>query len=594
MKHVACYQKGYPRPQFVRKEWSDLNGEWKFAFDDGNIGEAEGWYHKGIASPRTIVVPFSYQTKASRIEEKERHDNIWYERELSLPGNFSAKKRLWIWFEGSDYVTKVWVDGIFIGKHEGGYCRFGFDVTDAVLTVKNVKAHTLTVKCEDSYDATQPRGKQKWMDNPYGCWYVETNGLWKSVWAECVNAEHIDRIKFEPNRETYAVDFEAEIKGGKGAFLITQISKDGKAVAENRTRVMRDKFSYSVDLVNDYESFKIHWWSYDNPALYDVKFMLADEKGNILDEVGSYLGFRSFYVNKDALILNNGPTYLKMVLEQGYFRESGMTYPDEQAIADELILAKELGFNGVRMHQKIEDERFFYYADILGVATWAEMPSAYEFRDATVDKVTAEWMEVVKQHYNHPSVFAWVPFNESWGVPRIMSDKKEQRFTEALYYLTKAYDGMRPVISNDGWEHTTSDIITLHNYDQNPEKFGEFYSFMDKVLANENLVDYSQWRLTFAGEYGYRGQPVMITEFAGIGYDVERTNGGWGYGDKVMSGKAFAERLAGLVKKVRENHRICGFCITQLTDVESEINGLCDADHKPKIDKNELAKAVKQ
>ena len=155
-----------------------------------------------------------------------------------------------------------------------------------------------------------------------------------------------------------------------------------------------------------------------------------------------------------------------------------MTYPDEQAIADELILAKELGFNGIKVHQKIEDERFFYYADILGVATWVEIPSAYEFRDATIDKITKEWIDVVKQHYNPPSVFVWAPFNESWGVPRIMADKKEQRFTEALYYLTKAYDSIRPVISNDGWEHTTSDIITLHNYDQNPEKFGAFYGFI--------------------------------------------------------------------------------------------------------------------
>ena len=592
MKHAACYRPGYPRPQFVREEWADLNGCWAFAFDDADAGEREGWPLRGIPQGQTIVVPFSYQTKASGIEDKKRHDVIWYERETAIPASVREGKRLYLNFEGSDYVTKVWINGLYVGCHTGGYCRFGFDITREALAAET-DTYRITVRCEDGYDATQPRGKQKWMDAPYGCWYVETNGLWKSVWSECVSATHIVRIRFEPNRETYAADFEAELADAVGAELITEIRKDGRPVAENSVRILRDKVAYSIDLVNDYESFKIYWWNYENPALYDITFRLVKD-GTVLDEVGSYFGFRAFYTQKDTIILNNGPTYLRMALEQGYYRDSGMTFSSEKEIVDELLLLKELGFNGVRMHQKIEDERFFYYADILGVATWVEMPSAYEFRDATVDKLSVEWVEVIHQHFNHPSVFAWVPFNESWGVPRISCNKREQHFTEAMYYLTKAYDNMRPVISNDGWEHTTTDIVTLHNYDQNPEKFGEFYAMMDRMLAGENIVDYSQWRLPFVSGYGYRSQPVMITEFAGIGYNTDRTSGGWGYGDKVMNGKAFAERLEGLVAKVRQNHRICGFCITQLTDVESEINGLCDADRKPKTDKNELAKAVKQ
>lgn len=591
MQHTQCYIKDYPRPQFVRKEWHNLNGDWDFAFDDKNCGEREEWFCSGFPTGMKIRVPYSYQTSASGVKRAERHDYIWYRKEVLRPA-CSADRRLILWFEGSDYITKVWVNGIYIGKHEGGYCRFCFDITDAAL--KSTGTYTLTVKCEDTYDAAQPRGKQKWMEKPYGCWYVETNGIWKTVWTEVVSADRIGRMKFTPNKTTYCVDFDAEITGDcRGLELVTQVSREGRLVAENTLVVVRDRFSYSIDLSDDHAQFKIEWWSMAHPALYDLKFVLKRD-GKAIDEVGSYFGFRAFYAQKDTLVLNNGPTYLKMVLEQGYCRDSGMTYPDEESIVRELELIKKLGFNGVRMHQKIEDERFFYYADILGIATWVEMPSAYEYRDATVDKATAEWQEIVHQHYNHPSVLAWVPINESWGVPRILNNCREQHFTQALYHLTKSYDPMRPVISNDGWEHTESDIITLHNYEQCPEIFGEFYRDLDKTLSGENISDYVQWRLPFAEGHGYRGQPVMITEFAGIGFDTEQTDGGWGYGSQVRTKEQFAERLSALVRAVRENTRICGFCVTQITDVEAEINGLCNADRTPKADMDVLAKAIRQ
>lgn len=591
MQHTQCYIKDYPRPQFVRKEWHNLNGDWDFAFDDKNCGEREEWFCSGFPTGMKIRVPYSYQTSASGVGRAERHDYIWYRKEALRPA-CSADSRLILWFEGSDYITKVWVNGIYIGKHEGGYCRFCFDITDAAL--KSTETYTLTVKCEDIYDAAQPRGKQKWMEKPYGCWYVETNGIWKTVWTEVVSADRIGRMKFTPNKTTYCVDFDAEITGDcRGLELVTQVSREGRLVAENTLVIVRDRFSYSIDLSDDHAQFKIEWWSMGHPALYDLKFVLKRD-GKVIDEVGSYFGFRAFYAQKDTLVLNNGPTYLKMVLEQGYCRDSGMTYPDEESIVHELELIKKLGFNGVRMHQKIEDERFFYYADILGVATWVEMPSAYEYRDATVDKAIVEWQEIVHQHYNHPSVLAWVPINESWGVPRILNNCREQHFTQALYHLTKSYDPMRPVISNDGWEHTESDIITLHNYEQDPEVFGAFYRDLDKTLSGENISDYVQWRLPFAEGHGYRGQPVMITEFAGIGFDTEQTDGGWGYGSQVRTKEQFAERLSALVRAVRENTRICGFCVTQITDVEAEINGLCNADRTPKADMDVLAKAIRQ
>ena len=283
---------------------------------------------------------------------------------------------------------------------------------------------------------------------------------------------------------------------------------------------------------------------------------------------------------------------MKLVLHQGYYRDGGLSAPNTEALLNDLKLAKDLGFNGIRMHQKIEDERFYYYADILGMMIWCEMPSPYEFKDTTIDNVMVEWLDVVKQNYNHPSICVWVPLNESWGVPRIVFDSTNQHLAESLYHVTKAYDKYRPTISNDGWEHVTSDIITLHNYTQSAEELYHFYSNLEQMLAGGHSVDYSQTRLPFANGYKYAGQPVVLSEFAGIGYQ-NGSDEGWGYGDKVVSSDAYVERLASLVRAVRKIDGICGFCITQLSDVEQEINGLLDYDRNPKAPFEKLAKAVK-
>lgn len=590
MKHASCYQKDYPRPQFVRKNWTNLNGKWDFVFDDQNIGEKECWFNN-FPKQTQIKVPFSYQTEASGVCVQERHDNVWYQRRVEYDRKQLKNNKLLLWFEGSDYITKVWVNGRYVGKHIGGYCRFSFDVTNDVLQ-GDENNYVLTVKCEDTYDATQPRGKQKCVKDPVGCWYMETNGLWKTVWTEVVSSTRLEHIKFTPNKDTYALDFEVAIAGDLNDCLLqTEILTDGNIISQCTLKVVRDKFSFSLDAVNDADLFRLVRWNLDKPSIFDLKFTVI-KNGKIVDEVGSYVGFRAFYVERDTIVMNSCPTYLRMVLEQGYFQKTGMTYADEQAIIDELTLIKSLGFNGVRMHQKIEDERFFYYADIMGIGTWVEMPSPYEFRDNTVDRLTTEWMEVVKQFYNHPSVLAWVPFNESWGVPRVLTNDKEQNFTLALYYLTKAYDNMRPVISNDGWEHTESDIITLHNYEQDPDELGEFYQDIENILNGANMPNYTQIRKPIVGGHKYRGQPIMITEFAGIGFNVQHTQNAWGYGSSVQDQQHFVSRLMGMIERIRQNNRICGFCVTQITDVYQEINGLADMDRKLKADVDSLKKVI--
>lgn len=586
MNDFILVDKNYPRPQFVKNNWKLLNGKWCFAFDDLNIGESQKWY-QNFPKQLEINVPYSYQTKDSGINQKDEHKYIWYCKEEYYEENLD-NKRLLLNFEGCDYISKVWVNGVFVGSHKGGYTRFTFDITNMVKE-NNGKA-LIVVKSEDLKEAVQPRGKQTWLKEPFGCWYKETNGIWKSVWSEIVSPTYLTHMKITPCFDEYNVEFELNLNQiMANYFAKIEVFFKGQLISDTLMHLVRRITNIKLDMNNDLDGFRVHYWTPENPNLYDVKVSLF-EKDTLKEEIFSYFGFRSFRSHKNCLLLNNNPIYSKMVLHQGYYRNSGLTATFED-MKNDILLAKKLGFNGIRMHQKIEDERFYYLADTLGMMIWCEMPSAYEFKDDTICNVMNEWQEVIKQNYNHPSIVAWVPLNESWGVPRIVLDSTNQHLAEALYHITKAYDKYRPTISNDGWEHANSDIVTLHNYVQSGSELTHFYSNLEDMLNGNHKIDYSQTRLPFANGYKYEGQPVIISEFAGIGYQ-NGTDKGWGYGDEVNSEEAYIERLTSMVKSIRNIDGVCGFCITQLTDVEQEINGLADIDRKLKAKLDELIKAI--
>ena len=588
MKHVKCYREGYPRPQFVREEFTDLCGVWKFAFDDRDAGERERWFET-FPEGREIAVPFSYQTEASGIGDTGIHEVVWYARETAYDVGALKGKRLLLHFEGCDYFAKVWVNGEYIGSHRGGYCRFGFDITEQVCRGKG-RAY-IVVRAEDTQEAVQPRGKQSVTGVSFGCMYTDTTGIWKKVWSEIVSENYLEYVKITPSFREYYVEFEAALhKFDPACSLGIRITFGNTLIAETEVRFTRRILSVKIDLHGDDDLFRVHYWTPEKPDIYDVEFVLR-RKGEAADRVGSYFALAEYRAEGNCLLLNCNPVYMKMVLAQGYYRGSGMTAPDENAFMRDILLAKRLGFNGIRMHQKIEDERFYYYADLLGMMVWCEMPSAFEYKGETADKLLSEWMEAVRQNYNHPSVVAWVPLNESWGVPRIICDGKQQALSRALVYATKAYDGRRPVISNDGWEHTDSDIVTLHNYDQEPKGLYRFYGDLPRALGGGNIVDYMQSRLPFANGYGYKGQPVIVSEFAGIGYRSGEAEG-WGYGGEAGSAAEFIARLRGMVRALRRIDGICGFCVTQLTDVETEINGLFDIDRNPKAPTEEMRRAI--
>ncbi|MDR0472728.1 MAG: glycoside hydrolase family 2 [Treponema sp.] len=576
---MKCYQPNYPRPQFVRNEqsWENLNGPWGFSFDDKNEGIAKNWF-KSFEPEKTINVPFSYECPASGIGDPAPHNVVWYRKKLAIDSNKIKGRRIALHFEGSDYNTKVWINGSFAGSHDGAYARFSFDISSLVKSGDNI----ITVRAEDSFSVSQPRGKQRWKGENFGCWYLQTTGIWKTVWVEYTAPDHIKSVKMTPLLTQGRLDIEAEIEAaGSGLELEAAISFKGAPVTSVTITVNSKRIRLSADIVSlNVTEWGIHTWSPGQPNLYDISFALK-KNSRVLDQVLSYFGMREIKIEGPAVLLNGHPLYQRLILDQGYWKESNLTPPDEQALITDIDKVMSAGYNGVRKHQKVEDERFLYWADVKGLLVWSEMAAAYEFNDDAVTCFTREWMEVVRQNYNHPSIITWTPFNESWGVPAAAYDVTQQAFTEAVYNLTKSYDPYRPVIGNDGWEHTVSDIITLHDYVEKGQEFIDRYGKrLDEILGNK--LFHNLYKAAFSSGYSYRGQPIILSEYGGIAFS--NRGEGWGYGGKVKTKDDFISRFDSITQAIKSVSAICGFCYTQVTDVQQEINGLMDMERNFKIE----------
>lgn len=585
---VKCYKKDYPRPQLVRDNWINLNGTWDFRFDDNRQGE-ELKLFAGFSGDRKIQVPFVYAAKMSGIGETERHDCVWYGRNLSLDGRQLESKRFVLHFEGSDFFTKVWVNGQFAGSHKGGYARFSFDITKYVHDGDNA----LVVKVEDSFDVQQPRGKQRWQKENFGCWYADTTGIWKTVWGEYVPQTCIANIKMTPDMDNDALELEYTMDAGEGVAdsgleVEAEISYKGVTVSRTRTAILSPCQRAKADVFLSEEK-ELVWgiceWSPDNPCLYDISFILRKD-GEVVDQVGSYFAMRDIRIHGSQILLNGRPLYQRLILDQGYWKDSHLTPPSEEALIEDIEKIQALGYNGLRKHQKVEDERFLFWCDVKGMLVWSEMAAAYRYTDYAVQEFVTEWMEIVRQNYNHPCIITWTPFNESWGINKISAKHSQQHFTEAVYHLTKSFDPCRPVIVNDGWEHTVSDIITLHDYEEKGEDLKERYvKEGNKILSGE--VSHNGIFNAFAEGYEYKGQPVIISEYGGIAFD--NNDEGWGYGNKVKDEEAFLQRFEKITAAVKEIPYVCGYCYTQVTDVQQEVNGLMDAERHYKVDPEKIA-----
>ncbi len=575
----------HPSPQFRRAGWLDLRGPWGFAHDDANVGQSAGWHEDPAPFQRTITVPFPPESELSGIHEPGFHPVVWYRRtfRLSDVGGYERGRRLLIHFGAVDYSARVWVNGRMVDRHDGGHSTFSIDISDALVSGDE---QVVVVRAEDQpLDLTQPRGKQYWEEHPSRIWYHRTTGIWQPVWLEAVGSTYIGRLSWtpDPRRGRLGLSVRLNQAPPQPLKLRVRLLVRDTLLADDTYLVRQQETGREIRLEADAAGLvgRRLLWTPAQPNLIDAEVWLEDGAGEVLDRIESYVGLRSVEADDGLYLINGRPTYLRLVLAQNYWPESHLAAPSDEAVRREVELIRALGFNGVRIHQKVEDERFLYWCDRLGVMVWAEMANAYEFSEKAVERFTSEWMEVVRGQYSHPSIITWVPFNESWGVPDLPGDEAQRNFVRSIYHLTKALDRTRPVIGNDGWEVVVGDIWGVHDYAL------DGYSLRDRWGTKEAVVEALRGRpqhyRAVLDDTPLGDRPVILSEFGGITYKPEPNTPWFGYGS-VRTEDELLSKYEELVSAVLDSPALAGFCYTQLTDTEQETNGLLRADRTPKLD----------
>ncbi len=586
-KEDIVISHAYPRPQLERAEWVSLNGKWDFAIDHHAV-----WTQPShVKWDRRITVPFAPETPNSGVADTSFYRVVWYRRYFEAPAAMEGQ-RLILHFGAVDYQASVWVNGNLACHHVGGYTPFQADVTDHLLPTG---PQLIEVRAEDDpSDLAKPRGKQDWQLEPHSIWYPRTTGIWQTVWLERVPASYIGFVRWTPNMERWEIGFEATICGlrQEGLKLNIRMNVGNLLVADDTYGVVAGEVHRRIALsdpgIDDYRNDLL--WTPSSPTLIQAQISLLDEDGTVIDSALSYTALRSVAIQGDRFCLNGRPYQLRLVLDQGYWPETGLTAPDDDALRRDVELAKAMGFNGVRKHQKIEDPRFLYWADTLGLMVWEEMPSAYRFTKESIERLSREWAEAIARDSSHPCIVAWVPFNESWGVPDLPDSPAQRHYVQALYHMTKTLDPSRPVIGNDGWESVATDIIGIHDYDDRPERIAKRYGG-DEMQAQLFKRERPAGRLLLLEGQVRSDQPVMLTEFGGIALSPD-VQGTWGYTRSESAGQ-FAERYSALMNVVRNLGALAGFCYTQFTDTYQEANGLLYADRTPKIPLEDMAMSTR-
>ncbi len=583
----------YPRPQFERKDWVNLNGQWSYAFDFVGSG-MEKKFHESKGFDGKITVPFCPESKLSGVEYKDFINNIWYQRNIQMPAAW-AGKNVKLNFGAVYYNSEVFVDGKLAGRHFGGSTSFAIDITKFV---SDGKPHSLVVHAySDTRTLKQPAGKQNARLIPFECMYTRCTGIWQTVWMEPVAPNALERTQVITDIDQEQIIIHPTFYSEAGATLTVTL-KDGKKTVATKT-VPAQNHSTIVLPVK-----KAKLWSPGNPYLYDLTYQVKDAEGNVVDEISSYAGMRKIHVSGNKIYLNNEPFYQRLVLDQGFYPDGIWTAPSDQALKQDIELSMAAGFNGARLHQKVFEERFHYWADKLGYITWGEAPSwGMEANDVEVARnFMTEWAEEIVRDRNHPSIVTWTPMNEEWWPDRVQFP----RFVCDVYDLTKALDPTRPVCDVSGGVHIKTDIWTTHSYEQDPAKLKEKIFNGERWFQTPN--HYQDVRNNNAGfnrltdnnlydfpTYDKATMPYLLDEFGGIkwvkGQDKQTGNSqqSWGYGEPPHSLEEFYTRLEGQVDalmSIAEN--VWGYCYTQLTDVEQEQNGIYFYDRSSKFDMNRI------
>ncbi len=576
----------FPNPQFERSNWLSLNGIWNFQFDDEHNGHRMR-FETSNEWPMTIQVPFAFQSEESGIHDLGFHDHVWYRRTFQVPQEM-RHRRVVLHIGACDYYTEVFLNGKMLKTHEGGHSSFEVDITDAL----NFKEENLVLYVYDpSEDEFIPRGKQYWKLHHESIWYPRTSGLWQPVWLEFIDSKHIKSFVATPDIDAGTLHLHLDTTATSGDYLeIIVTSMEGQTVFQSTTSAVAS-FDVTISVFESKVFEKtVHGygltWSPEHPYLFSLTLSLKNCESTF-DCVKSYFGMRKIHIEGDVVFLNNRPYYQKLILDQGYYPTGLLTAPKDSDFVRDIDMAKQMGFNGCRKHQLASDPRFLYHADRLGFLVWGEMANCINYSREAARRIQSEWITIVMRDINHPAIVAWVPINESWGVPEINNSLEQQNHALALYYTTKSLDKSRPVVSNDGWEMVQTDYCTIHNYahgqmDQ-PEKQAIYQTALQ---TKEGMLTYlSAGRNIYANGYEYAGEPILLTEFGGIAFHSRAQ--GWGY-TVVHNEESFLSELARIYANIRTSKCIRGYCYTQLTDVFQEENGLLTFDRKFKVDPKKI------
>ena len=544
-------RKEYPRPQMVRSGWKNLNGTWQFQFDHGRSGRELDMHKRELKG--TITVPFCVESKLSGVEYKDFIGAVWYRRNVTLTEEELSGHCL-LHFEAVNYMAQVWFNDQMIGVHKGGYTPFSYDVSHLAKTGEN----TIVLYVEnDVRNPMQPRGKQSEMHWSHGCDYTRNSGIWQTVWLEFVPDSYIESYRCIGDPDNCSANFQVRFAGTVCAGkLQTHISYKGKEVGCAQVNVGSNLVSFTLPLSEK------HLWEPGKPELYDIAFTCDFENG-CKDAVQGYFGLRSVTLADKAVLINGKPVFQRLVLDQGYYPDGIYTAPSDEALKQDIELSMALGFNAARMHEKVFERRYLYWADQLGYMVWGEYGNwgLDISRPEAVHSFLLPWSDVINRDFNSPAVVCWCPFNETWD-----RDGRKQcnDILSAVYYTTKNMDPTRPCIDTSGHYHVVTDIFDVHDYEQNVEKFAEHHAPLKE--GGEVFNQYPK-RQT------YGGQPYMVTEYGGIKWNLDGDKG-WGYGNAPVTEEELAERYEGLTRVLLDNPGICGLCYTQLYDVEQERNGL--------------------
>lgn len=545
----------HPRPDFERSEWTNLNGKWSFKFDKDDKGLEQNWKDGKVSFNKTINVPFPWGSELSGVADEA--DIAWYKKEIKVDESWKGK-RTFVVIGASDWETTVWLDGVKLGTHQGGYTPFSFELTDHITYGRSQQ---LVIRVDDVRRDFTLYGKQG---------YGNARGIWQTIYLEARGTQYVDALHFTPDIDNSKVVATAYLVDDAQVDQTVTVSVETESGPLNKTITIPQgsySGSVSIDIPNQ------HLWSLDNPYLYDATAQLGN------DVVKSYFGMRKISVKNmpgtdyPYISLNNEPIYLQLALDQSYHPEGFYTFPSDQFIKEEILRSKSIGLNGIRTHIKVEVPRKLYWADKLGLLVMSDLPNSWGEPERKM-KAESEYTlrEMVKRDFNHPSIFSWIVFNETWGLKH--DDEyggrylpSTQKWVASMYYLTKSLDSTRLVEDNSiccGYGHTETDINSWHSYLPG-YKWQEF-------LQQVSDSTYAGSGYDFEDGFYQANQPNINSECGNVwGYDGSTGDVDWSWDYHKM------------MNAFRDHPKIAGWLYTEHHDVINEWNGYWKFDRSEKF-----------